>query len=186
MRTVRNTVDTGRTVVCTIHQPSIDIFEAFDELLLLKRGGRIIYFGELGAPRYMGFGWTPVDHQAGLGMGPALLCGVPSSSVLARPASCAQGTTRRLWSTTSRCANLNPHLPLIHCSAESLSSRIALWLIRISACENIIMSRAGIRGHRADQGGHQSGDMDAGADRRKRGAQTWQGFCRAVRAVRFT
>ncbi|KAL3688205.1 hypothetical protein R1sor_014514 [Riccia sorocarpa] len=48
MRTVRNTVDTGRTVVCTIHQPSIDIFEAFDELLLLKRGGQIIYAGPLG------------------------------------------------------------------------------------------------------------------------------------------
>ncbi|KAH9331467.1 hypothetical protein KI387_003575, partial [Taxus chinensis] len=31
MRTVRNIVDTGRTIVCTIHQPSIDIFEAFDE-----------------------------------------------------------------------------------------------------------------------------------------------------------
>ncbi|KAL1532447.1 transcription factor, variant 2 [Salvia divinorum] len=48
MRTVRNTVDTGRTVICTIHQPSIDIFEAFDELLLLKRGGEEIYVGPLG------------------------------------------------------------------------------------------------------------------------------------------
>ncbi|CAI7740193.1 unnamed protein product [Closterium sp. NIES-53] len=48
MRTVRNTVDTGRTVVCTIHQPSTDIFEAFDELLLMKTGGEVIYMGPLG------------------------------------------------------------------------------------------------------------------------------------------
>ncbi|XP_058004743.1 pleiotropic drug resistance protein 1-like isoform X2 [Hevea brasiliensis] len=48
MRTVRNTVDTGRTVVCTIHQPSIDIIESFDELFLLKRGGQEIYVGPLG------------------------------------------------------------------------------------------------------------------------------------------
>ncbi|KAL2472415.1 ABC transporter G family member 40 [Abeliophyllum distichum] len=48
MRTVRNTVNTGRTVVCTIHQPSIDIFEAFDELFLMKRGGQEIYVGPLG------------------------------------------------------------------------------------------------------------------------------------------
>nr|XP_017215736.1 PREDICTED: pleiotropic drug resistance protein 1-like [Daucus carota subsp. sativus] len=48
MRTVRNTVDTGRTVVCTIHQPSIDIFEAFDELFLMKRGGMELYAGPVG------------------------------------------------------------------------------------------------------------------------------------------
>ncbi|KAL9165231.1 hypothetical protein ABFS82_06G157600 [Erythranthe guttata] len=48
MRAVRNTVDTGRTVVCTIHQPSIDIFESFDELFLMKRGGQVIYAGALG------------------------------------------------------------------------------------------------------------------------------------------
>ncbi|KAL3160198.1 hypothetical protein ABBQ32_010959 [Trebouxia sp. C0010 RCD-2024] len=48
MRTVRNIVNTGRTIVCTIHQPSIDIFEAFDELLLLKRGGECIFNGQLG------------------------------------------------------------------------------------------------------------------------------------------
>ncbi|KAG0455230.1 hypothetical protein HPP92_024522 [Vanilla planifolia] len=48
MRAIRNTVNTGRTVVCTIHQPSIDIFETFDELLLMQRGGQLIYAGELG------------------------------------------------------------------------------------------------------------------------------------------
>ena len=48
MRCVRNTVNTGRTVVCTIHQPSIDIFEAFDDLLLMKSGGYVTYHGSLG------------------------------------------------------------------------------------------------------------------------------------------
>ncbi|KAJ1696028.1 hypothetical protein LUZ63_012726 [Rhynchospora breviuscula] len=48
MRAVKNVAQTGRTVVCTIHQPSIDIFEAFDELILMKRGGELIYSGPLG------------------------------------------------------------------------------------------------------------------------------------------
>ncbi|KAL5852887.1 hypothetical protein ACOSQ3_008005 [Xanthoceras sorbifolium] len=48
MRAVKNVVETGRTVVCTIHQPSIDIFEAFDDLILMKAGGCIIYSGPLG------------------------------------------------------------------------------------------------------------------------------------------
>ncbi|XP_059648379.1 pleiotropic drug resistance protein 3-like [Cornus florida] len=48
MRAVKNVVETGRTIVCTIHQPSIDIFESFDELILLKTGGRMIYSGPLG------------------------------------------------------------------------------------------------------------------------------------------
>ncbi|KAM4118785.1 hypothetical protein ACJW30_03G008100 [Castanea mollissima] len=48
MRAVKNVADTRRTIVCTIHQPSIDIFEAFDELILLKSGGHVIYSGSLG------------------------------------------------------------------------------------------------------------------------------------------
>lgn len=37
MRAVKNVVDTGRTIVCTIHQPSIDIFESFDEVSMLDQ-----------------------------------------------------------------------------------------------------------------------------------------------------
>ncbi|KAL3651415.1 drug-responsive transcription factor pdr3 [Castilleja foliolosa] len=48
MRAVKNVANTGRTIVCTIHQPSIDIFEAFDEVVLLKPGGRMIYSGSVG------------------------------------------------------------------------------------------------------------------------------------------
>jgi hypothetical protein len=36
MRAVRNVALSGRTVMVTIHQPSIEIFEAFDMLLLLQ------------------------------------------------------------------------------------------------------------------------------------------------------
>ncbi|KAE9034243.1 ABC transporter G family member 38 [Phytophthora rubi] len=44
---VRKVADSGRTVVCTIHQPSSDVFFLFDSLLLLKRGGEMVFFGEL-------------------------------------------------------------------------------------------------------------------------------------------
>ncbi|KAL9267049.1 Pleiotropic drug resistance protein 1-like protein [Drosera capensis] len=37
MSTVRNTVDTGRTVVCTIHQPSIDIFGSFNGVRIFNK-----------------------------------------------------------------------------------------------------------------------------------------------------
>ncbi|RLN91857.1 hypothetical protein BBJ28_00015876, partial [Nothophytophthora sp. Chile5] len=45
---VRKVADTGRTIVCTIHQPSAVVFKVFDSLLLLKRGGETVFFGEIG------------------------------------------------------------------------------------------------------------------------------------------
>ncbi|BDA47962.1 ABC transporter G family member 36 [Coccomyxa sp. Obi] len=48
MQSVKNVSKNGRTVMVTIHQPSIDIFEAFDALVLLQRGGKLIYSGPLG------------------------------------------------------------------------------------------------------------------------------------------
>lgn len=45
---VKNVSLSNRTVMVTIHQPSMDIFEQFTELVLLQRGGRLTYFGPLG------------------------------------------------------------------------------------------------------------------------------------------
>lgn len=48
MRCVQRAAETGRTIICTIHQPSAKIFSFFSHMLLLKRGGETVYFGPTG------------------------------------------------------------------------------------------------------------------------------------------
>ncbi|KAK6360775.1 hypothetical protein TWF730_006897 [Orbilia blumenaviensis] len=38
----------GQAILCTIHQPSAMLFQRFDRLLLLAKGGKTVYFGEVG------------------------------------------------------------------------------------------------------------------------------------------
>jgi len=40
--------NSGQAILCTIHQPSAMLFQRFDRLLFLARGGRTVYFGEIG------------------------------------------------------------------------------------------------------------------------------------------
>ncbi|KIW89038.1 uncharacterized protein Z519_10523 [Cladophialophora bantiana CBS 173.52] len=48
VRLLRKLADSGQAILCTIHQPSSMIFEHFDRLLLLAKGGKPVYFGEIG------------------------------------------------------------------------------------------------------------------------------------------
>ncbi|PNY28748.1 ABC transporter CDR4 [Tolypocladium capitatum] len=38
----------GQAVLCTIHQPSAMLFQRFDRLLFLAKGGKTVYYGEIG------------------------------------------------------------------------------------------------------------------------------------------
>ncbi|EWY89807.1 hypothetical protein FOYG_07462 [Fusarium oxysporum NRRL 32931] len=38
----------GLGILCTIHQPSAMLFQRFDRLLLMARGGKVAYFGDVG------------------------------------------------------------------------------------------------------------------------------------------
>jgi ABC-type multidrug transport system ATPase subunit len=48
VRVVRRIARSGRAVICTIHQPSAELFYLFDRLVLLASGGHQIFFGSLG------------------------------------------------------------------------------------------------------------------------------------------
>ncbi|KAJ6073637.1 uncharacterized protein N7446_001414, partial [Penicillium canescens] len=45
---LRKLADSGQAVLSTIHQPSAVLFQQFDRLLFLGKGGKTVYFGNLG------------------------------------------------------------------------------------------------------------------------------------------
>ncbi|EIN06105.1 pleiotropic drug resistance protein PDR [Punctularia strigosozonata HHB-11173 SS5] len=45
---LRKLANHGQAILCTIHQPSAQLFSEFDRLLFLAKGGRTVYFGDLG------------------------------------------------------------------------------------------------------------------------------------------
>ena len=46
-RVVKEEAEKGMSVVCTIHQPSSQIFSLFSHILLLKRGGKVVFDGHV-------------------------------------------------------------------------------------------------------------------------------------------
>ncbi|KAL3428709.1 ABC-2 type transporter-domain-containing protein [Aspergillus tetrazonus] len=48
VRFLRKLADVGQAVLVTIYQPSASLFAQFDTLLLLAKGGKTVYFGDIG------------------------------------------------------------------------------------------------------------------------------------------
>lgn len=59
-QTLRDIADLGLTVVAVIHQPRLEIFKSFDDLLLLAPGGKTVFIGPQSAalPYFVDLGLT--------------------------------------------------------------------------------------------------------------------------------
>ena len=45
---LRKLADAGQAILCTIHQPNALLFQQFDRLLFMAKGGKTVYFGDIG------------------------------------------------------------------------------------------------------------------------------------------
>jgi ATP-binding cassette subfamily G (WHITE) protein 2 (SNQ2) len=48
LRLLKKLTVAGQAVLCTVNQPSVQLFAQFDTLLLSNHGGKTVYFGEIG------------------------------------------------------------------------------------------------------------------------------------------
>ncbi|VVT50426.1 uncharacterized protein SAPINGB_P002757 [Magnusiomyces paraingens] len=48
MLLMKKLTNSGQAILCTIHQPSAILFQQFDRLLFLRRGGQTVYYGDIG------------------------------------------------------------------------------------------------------------------------------------------
>lgn len=69
--------ETNIAIICTIHQPSFVLFQEFDDLLLLARGGREVYFGPIGSG-----GQAVIDYFERNGASPAAADANPAEYIL--------------------------------------------------------------------------------------------------------
>lgn len=74
---LRKMADQGRTVVATIHQPNSTVFDMFDDLLLLQKGGEVVFHDELGVCSS-----NLISYFEGLGADPICLGENPSTWML--------------------------------------------------------------------------------------------------------
>ncbi|CAO3627721.1 unnamed protein product [Mucor fragilis] len=122
VRFIRKLADAGWPVLCTIHQPSATLFEHFDHLLLLVRGGQTAYFGEIGKDSR-----TMIDYfesNGGPGCAPEAN---PAEYILecvgAGTAGKASKDWAQVWSDSPEAAALEKELETTHSTIDHTVTR---------------------------------------------------------------
>ncbi|OWB69880.1 hypothetical protein B5S30_g5316 [[Candida] boidinii] len=110
---LRALADSGQAILCTIHQPSATLFEVFDRLLLLKKGGKTVYFGDIGPNSETMLGYF--ERQSGV------KCGVsenPAEYILNCIGAGATASVNQdwyeLWTSSPEFASVNAEIEKLH------------------------------------------------------------------------
>jgi ATP-binding cassette, subfamily G (WHITE), member 2, PDR len=86
----------GQSILCTIHQPSAMLFQRFDRLLFLAKGGKTVYFGDIGQNSK-----TLTSYFEGHGAMPCPSGANPAEWMLeaigAAPGSCSETDWHQTW-----------------------------------------------------------------------------------------
>jgi len=89
---LRKLADAGQAILCTIHQPSAVLFEQFDRLLLLQKGGKTVYFGDTGTGSR-----TLIDYFERNGGDPCAPDANPAEYILEQIGAGATATANKNW-----------------------------------------------------------------------------------------
>ena len=121
MSLIKRLANHGQAILCTIHQPSALIFQQFDRLLLLAKGGKTVYFGDIGenatvmTQYFQSFGATPcrVDEN-------------PAEWILqvtgAAPGAHTDRDWVKTWKTSPQYDSMEKELAVLSQSNQSASS----------------------------------------------------------------
>ncbi|KAE8309870.1 ABC-2 type transporter-domain-containing protein [Aspergillus transmontanensis] len=118
---LRKLADHGQAVLSTIHQPSALLFQQFDRLLFLAKGGKTVYFGEIGDQSR-----TLLDYFEGNG---ARACGPeenPAEYMLEIIGAGASGKASKdwsaVWNESSESSNVQKEIDRIYQERASASN----------------------------------------------------------------
>ncbi|KAI8068628.1 ABC-2 type transporter-domain-containing protein [Gongronella butleri] len=124
VRFIRKLADAGWPVLCTIHQPSAILFDHFDHLLLLVRGGKTAYHGPIGPDAR-----TMIDYFETNGGPKCSPDANPAEYILEVVGAGTAGKAKRdwadIWANSKEAKALHEELEEIHTSADQHPTREA-------------------------------------------------------------
>ncbi|KAL0078387.1 ABC-2 type transporter-domain-containing protein [Phycomyces blakesleeanus] len=124
IRFIRKLADAGWPVLCTIHQPSAILFGHFDHLLLLVRGGKTAYYGEIGPDAH-----TMIDYFQSNGGPTCPPAANPAEYILEVVGAGTAGKATRdwseVWAGSKEAKALDEELAEINRSADMNPTRVS-------------------------------------------------------------